>query len=72
MAGFAVDVGVFALRFHIQNVGVTGFAGLMSGKFDGMRGDLADSGAAIVPVLAKALWNDVVARHQEHQEGEDK
>jgi hypothetical protein len=72
MAGFTVYVGMFALRLHVQNIGVTGFAGLVAGKFDGMRSNFADGGAAIVPILAKASGNNIVARHQKHQKGQDK
>jgi len=71
VTGLAVHVRMFPGLLYVQNVRVAGFAGLVAGKFDWMRGNLADGGPAIVPILTKAPGDNVVAHHQKHQEGED-
>ena len=72
VAGFAVHVRMFALALHIQHIGVAGFASLVAGKLHGVGGDLANGGAAIVPVLSKTLRNDVTSNNKKDNKGENK
>jgi len=71
VAGFAIHVRMFAVLLYVQNVHVTGLASLVPGVFGRMRGNLADGSPAIVPILSKALGDNVVAYHQKQQKGED-
>jgi hypothetical protein len=72
MASFAIHMRVFAVLFCVQNVGVAAFASLMTGKLHRAGCHLTDGCTAIMPVLSKTLWDNVVPHHQKHQEGEDK
>jgi hypothetical protein len=58
MAGFAIHPGMLAGLFQIQNIDVTAFAGLVSGKSYGVVRYVSDGIAAVVPVLTEAFWND--------------
>ena len=71
MAGFAVDVGVLAGGLDGQDVGVAGLAGLVAGEVDGVGGDFADGGSAVVAVLPEALGHDEVANDKKHHKGDD-
>jgi hypothetical protein len=70
MAGFAVDVCVLAGLLGIQDVGMAGLAGLMSGEVDWAGGDLGDGGAAIVAILAETLGHDEMPDYEKHEEEE--
>jgi hypothetical protein len=72
MTGLAIYMRMFALRLHIQNISMAGLAGLMAGKPDRTGCDLANGGSAIVPILAKAFRDNVVADHQEDEKCQDK
>lgn len=65
VAGFAVDVGVFAGFFHVQDVGVTCLTSVMTGVVDGVGGDFADGGGAVVSILAKTGRHYKAANHPE-------
>jgi hypothetical protein len=63
---------MFTGLLHVQNVGVAGFTAIVAGIFHRMGGNLADGRPTIVPILAKAFGDNVLAYHQKHQKGEDK
>src|SRR5690348_10173708 len=64
MAGFAVHMRVLAFVLHIEHVAVASLASLVAGKLHRSSGNLADDGAAIVPVLSEALGNHVMANNK--------
>ena len=72
VAGLAVHMRMLALAFHIEDVGVAGFACLVTGKFHRAGRDFADCGAAIVPVLPETRRNHEMSNHKEDDEGENK
>ena len=65
MTGFAIHVGVLAGLLRVQNVCVTGLAGIVSGKMDRTGGHLSDRRAAVVAVFSKTLRYNEVADHEE-------
>jgi len=67
VAGLAVHLRVFACAFGLGHIGVTGLAGLVSGKADGMSSDLADGGAAVVSVLAEAARHEKSSNNKKRQ-----
>lgn len=71
VAGFAVDVDVFALSFGGYYIAVAVCAGLVAGKLDGARGDFRNGSAAIVAVLTKAFGNHVATNDQEGKKGKN-
>jgi len=71
VAGFAVDVGVLARGLDGEDVGVTGFTGLVAGEVDRTGGYLADGGAAVVAVLSEGFGHDEVANDEKHRESDD-
>jgi hypothetical protein len=50
---------------------VAALAGVVANELDWMRGNLAHGGSAVVPILSKALGDNIVAHHQKHQKGEN-
>ena len=68
MACLAVDMRVSAFDFGIGNIGMTAFAGLVSGEFERVRSDLTDGRGTIVSVLPEGFGNDVAADHQKNKE----
>src|ERR1017187_5873747 len=71
VAGFAVDVGVLAGFFGVQDVRMAGLAGLVAGEMDGTSGNLTDCGSTVMAVFAKGLGHDEVPDNKEHEEGSD-
>jgi len=71
MARFAVHMRVLAFDLHIEDIGVTRFAGLMSGKLHRAGRYLADRSTAIVSILPEARWNHVVSNDENDDEGEN-
>jgi hypothetical protein len=71
VAGFAVYMRMFAGLLYVRYVRVAGFACIVTSELNGMRGDFADCGSAIVPILSKALWDNEMTHHQKHQKGEN-
>jgi hypothetical protein len=71
VAGFAVYMRVFAAVLYLRHVCMACLAGVVPGKSDRMSGNFADGVAAVVPILPKALGDNVVAHHEKHQKGED-
>ena len=71
MARFAVHMRVLAFDLHIEDIGVTRFAGLMSGKLHRAGRYLADRSTAIVSILPEARWNHVVSNDEKDDEGEN-
>ena len=65
MAGFAVDAGVFTGGLGGDDVGMANFAGLVAGVLDRAVGQVLQSGAAIVPVLAEAFGRNDGAKHED-------
>jgi hypothetical protein len=63
---------MLAFAFYVHYIRVAALASLMTRELDGVGGYFTNGGAAIVPVLAKALGDNEVAHHQKHQECEDK
>jgi len=70
MAGLAGDDHVPALLLLLDNVGVTGLAGIVASKRNGPRRRFRDGGSAIVPILAKAGRDDCGAQDDECKEGD--
>jgi len=68
MARFAIYMGVFAIFFLFEDVGMTRFAGPVAGEVYWPGGDLRQRIAAIVPVLSETFWNQKRARDQEEQD----
>jgi hypothetical protein len=66
VARFAIYVRMLALAFLIRHIDMASFAGFVSGKPDGMGGNIANRGGAIVAILAKCFGNHKVANHQEY------
>lgn len=67
VAGFAVDVGVHPRGFGLRDIGMAGFAGLMTGEVEGFGRDFCDGCAAVVPVLSEAVRDDRGANDYEGQ-----
>ena len=68
VAGFAVDAGVLAHLLHIQHVAVALLAGLMARVLDGFCREFSQRIAAVMPILSKALGNEVCPHQQkDHQ-----
>ena len=68
MTRFAIHAGVAAVFFLVEDVGVAGFTGLVTGEVDRTGGQVCQGIPAVVSVLSKT------ARHQEAadcQKGED-
>jgi len=64
VAGLASHSLVHTLALYFENVGVTGFADLMSGVGDGRCRDFRDGVGPIVSVAAKAVRHKKTAQHQ--------
>jgi hypothetical protein len=62
---------VLAFALHIENIGMAGFAGLVTGKLHWAGRNLSDCGTAIVPVLSEAVGNHEMSNHKENNEGEN-
>jgi hypothetical protein len=71
VAGFAVHMRMFAGLLYVGDVRVASLARVVASELDGMRGDFADGGSTIVPILPKALGDNEMAHHQKHQKGEN-
>jgi hypothetical protein len=71
MAGFAMDVGMLACLLDLENVGMTGFARLMTREVDGTGGNLSNGGSTVVTVFAEALRNNEVTDDQKDYEAND-
>src|SRR5579862_1289610 len=71
VASFAIDLLVLSLVFLLRDIGVTGLAGLVAGKFGGMGCDLRDGRGAVVAVLPEGLRYDVSANGPENEECDD-
>jgi hypothetical protein len=71
VASFAVYMRMFSLALLVNNVGVTGFAGIVSGIPHRVGGDFANGCAPVVAILPKALWHYVMSHHKKHHKGED-
>ena len=67
VAGFAVHMRMLARLLHIENIGVAGFAGVMTGIVHGARPNLPDRSRTIVSIAAKGLWNDMTSYGPEHE-----
>jgi hypothetical protein len=72
MAGLAVDLCMCAGLFLFQDIAVTDFAGLMTGKPGRMRRNLRNRVPTVMPILPKALRNKKSACQKEKQSPEDK
>ena len=72
MAGFTVHMRVLAFALHIEHVAVASLASLVAGELHRSSSNLADDGAAIVPVLPKAFGNHVMSNNKKDDEGENK
>jgi hypothetical protein len=71
MARLAAHFRVLAFALHIENVGVTRFAGLMSGKLHRAGCNLADRSTAIVSILPEARRDHVMSNDEKNDEGEN-
>ncbi len=71
MAGFAIDVGMLACLLDLEDVGMTGFACLMTREVDGTSGNLSNGGATVVTVFAEALRHNEMTDHQKDREADD-
>lgn len=68
VASLAGNVGVTAQSLLVYDVGVAGFTDVMSGESRRAGGNLGNGGAAIMPVLAKALGNNGSAQQDEYRQ----
>jgi len=66
VAGFAVHMRMLARLLHIENIGVAGFAGVMTGIVHWARPNLPDRSRTIVSIAAKGLRNDMTSYGPEH------
>jgi hypothetical protein len=73
VAGFAGNAGMFAFGLLVEDIGVTPFAGLVSGVGEGERGDLRDGIGAKVSVAAEAVGNEIgsYCKESQHARQED-
>ena len=71
VAGLAVHMCVLAVALHIQDIGMARLAGLMTGELHRSRSNFTDSGATVVPILAKAWWNHEVSNNKKDDKGEN-
>lgn len=71
MAGFAMDIGMLACLLYLENVGMTGFARLMTCEVDGTGGNLSNGGSTVVAIFAEALRNNKATDHQKEYEAND-
>ena len=71
VAGFAVHMRMLTFAFHIEDIGVAGFACLVTGEFHRASRNLPDCSAAVVPILPKARWNHEMSNDKEDDEGEN-
>ena len=72
MTGFAVYLRMHSGFFGIQDVGMTGFAGLMPGEVDWTCGDFANGGGTIVSQLPEGTRNDKATDRPEDEKCDDK
>ena len=72
VAGLAIDVGMLAVFFLVEHVGMAGLASLMACEADGPRGDFGHGVPAVVPILSKAFWDQDAAHDQEQQRAQGK
>ena len=70
VTGLASNDNVFALALLLDNVGVSGLTGLVTGVDDGFRCDVGDGCTAEVSVLAKALGDDGCAHDHKCQQAD--
>ena len=70
VTGFAGDYDVLAMALLVDDIGVAGLAGLVTGVDDGLRGDFSNSRTAEVAVLAKAFGDDGCAHDHKRRENE--
>jgi len=66
MTRFTIDMCVLASALFSDNVRVTIFAGMVSGKIDRASRDVFHRVAAIMPVLTKTLRHQVSAHAEEN------
>jgi len=74
VAGFTVDPGVLAVLFCVENIGATGFTGLVTGKGGRSVGNFSEGIAAVVPVLSEAVRDHEAAsdEKQDQADGENR
>jgi hypothetical protein len=72
VAGLAIDVGVLAVLFLVEDVGMAGLASLMASEIDGPGGGFGHRVPAVMPVLSEAFWDQEEADDQEQEDARDK
>ena len=70
VAGFTVDVSVYAFGLRFGNVGMAVFAGLVAGVNDWPCADLGNGISAKMPIAAEALWDEHAAEYEEKNQPE--
>jgi hypothetical protein len=71
MAGFAIHMRMFALALRVGYVAVARLAGLVSCKLHRPSRHFRDGVAAVVSILAEALWNYIAPNHKKDNESEN-
>lgn len=67
VTGLAIYASVFASLLHLEDIGVTFLAGLVSGKARFTCGDLFQCIASVVSILSEALWYEISAKDYENE-----
>ena len=67
VASLTADAGVLAFGLLLEDIDVTGFAGLVPGVDDGQRRNLRNGVAAVMPVLPKTVRDEEGSQAEEHQ-----
>ena len=72
MASLASDAGMFARSLLPGDIDVAGFAGLVPGMDDRQRRNLRNRIAAVMPIFAKAVRDEVGSQAKERQHARSK
>ena len=70
MAGLARNDNMLALLFLINNIGVAGFANIVTRECSRPGRDLRDGIAPVVAVLSKTARNDSSTQHNKRHQGD--
>lgn len=72
VAGFAVHMRMFARALGLGDIGVTCFAGLVSGKMLRPSCNLGNRRTPVMSVFPEAPWNHKASEHKERQGSDHK
>ncbi len=72
MAGFAADVGMLATFLHFEDIGMAGFARLVTSKVNWVGGNFTHCSTAVVAIFSEGLRHNEMTSHEKYHETNDK